>query len=131
MSKGFSATSTQSVRDAKKELTSFLKTLQTVPNQILAEEAQQIYAEVIAETPYRTGRLEKSIYVRVSRDKRRPGILIGASAKNKGYDYAGIQHENTLFQHPIKGKAHYLSDPFERGRKRIERKLEAKIKLRR
>lgn len=131
MSKGFSATSTGSVKAAKKELTAFLKTLQTVPNQVLQEEVQQIYAEAVAEAPYDTGKLEKSIYVRVSRDKRRPGILIGASAKSNGYDYAGIQHENTSFRHPVKGKAHYLRDPFERGRRRIERKLEARIKLRR
>lgn len=131
MSKGFSATSTASVRDAKKELTGFIKTLQTVPNQVLAEEAQRMYAEVIAETPYDTGKLERSIYVRVSRDKRRPGFVAGASAKHKGYDYAGIQHENPYFNHPVKGKDHYISDPFKRCIARIERKLEAKIKLRR
>lgn len=129
--KGFSATSTKSVKDAKRELTSFLKTLQTVPNQILEEEAKQLYAEAIAEVPYETGKLEKSIYVRVSRDKRRPGFVVGASAKDRGYDYAGIQHENTSFKHPVKGKAHYISDPFKRSIQRIERKLEAKIRIRR
>lgn len=129
--KGFSATSTNSVKDAKRELTSFLKTLQTVPNQVLEEEAKQIYAEAISETPYETGKLEKSVYVRVSRDKRRPGLVAGASARDHGYNYAGIQHENTSFKHPVKGKAHYISDPFKRGIQRIERKLEAKIRIRR
>lgn len=129
--KGFSATSTKSVQDARRELTSFLKTLQTVPSQILEEEARQIYAESVAEAPYETGKLERSIYVRVSRDKRRPGIVAGASAKSNGYNYAGIQHENSSYRHPVKGKYHYISDPFNRGVQRIERKLEAKIRIRR
>jgi hypothetical protein len=126
---GFSATSTSSVQNARKELTSFIKTLETVPNQVLSEEASLIYADAIAEVPYKTGKLERAIYVRVSRDKRRPGIMAGASAKSRGYDYAGIQHENESFKHPIKGKAHFISEPFEKSLKRIEAKLNAKIRI--
>lgn len=129
--KGFSATSTKSVQDAKRELTRFIKTLQTVPTQVLSEESKIIYSEAVSEAPYRTGKLERSIYVRVSRDKRRPGLVAGASARVKGYNYAGIQHENELFRHPKKGKAHYISDPFARGMRRIEQKLQARIRIRR
>lgn len=124
---GFSATSTRSVQDAKKSLQKFLKKLETVPTQILEEEAQQLKAEIIAEVPYDTGKLEQSVRVSVSKDKRRPGIHASASAKSStGYDYAGIQHEHTGYQHD-KGKAHYISDPFNRAVKRIETRLREEL----
>ena len=129
--KGFSATSTKSVQDARHELTKFIKTLQTVPIQILSEESKIIYSEAVSEAPYRTGKLEKSLYVRVSRDKRRPGLVAGASARTKGYNYSGIQHENKSFRHPIKGKDHFISDPFYRSVRRVEQKLKARIRIRR
>ena len=122
--KGSSATRTRSVQDAKKDLTRFLRKLETVPTKILQEEAQRLKTEIIAETPYRTGKLESSVRVTVSRDKRRPGLNASASAKSpSGYDYAGIQHENATYEHPIKGKAHFISDPFNRATKRIEKRL--------
>lgn len=124
-----SATSLKSVQDAKKRLTKFLKTLDTVPTQILEQEAGKILTQARQETPYKTGKLEQSVYVRVSRDRRRPGLLVGASAKSKGFNYAGIQHENTEFQHPIKGKANYLKDPYNRGIRRIKRRLKQEVKL--
>lgn len=124
-----SATSLKSVQDAKKRLTKFLKTLDTVPTQILEQEAGKILTQARQETPYKTGKLEQSVYVRVSRDRRRPGLVVGASAKSKGFNYAGIQHENTEFQHPIKGKANYLKDPYNRGIRRIKRRLKQEVKL--
>lgn len=126
---GSSVTSLQSVQDAKKRLTNFIKTLETVPVKILEEEAVKIQAEAKSETPVKTGKLENSVRVKVSKDKRRPGLLIKASAIDGGYNYAGIQHENTTFKHPIKGKAHYLKDPFERGTERIIRRLRKEVKL--
>lgn len=121
---GSSATSTQSVQEAKRQLQRFLRKLETVPTQILQDEAQQLKAEIIAETPYKTGKLEASVKVTVSRDKKRPGINASASAISlKGYNYAGIQHEREDYEHPIKGKAHYISDPFDRAIKRIEKRL--------
>ena len=117
---GGSATNTQSVQQAKKQLQRFLRKLDTVPQKILQEEAQKLKAEIIAEVPYDTGKLERSVRVAVSKDKRRPGINASASARNaEGYDYAGIQHENTGYNHPRKGKAHFISDPFERATARI------------
>lgn len=124
-----SATSLKSVQDAKKRLTKFLQTLDTVPTKILEQESGKILAQAKQETPFKTGRLEDSVYVKVSRDKKRPGLVISASARNEGFNYAGIQHENTSFHHPIKGKAHYLRDPFNRGIRRIKRRLKQEVKL--
>lgn len=124
-----SATSLSSVQDAKKRLTKFLKTLDTVPIVILEQEARKIELQAKLETPRDTGKLESSVKARVARDKRRPGINISASARDKGYNYAGIQHENTHFKHPVKGKAHYLKDPFDRGVRRIKRRLRKEVKL--
>ena len=124
-----SATSQQSVQDARKKLTKFLRTIETVPSQILEEEAARIRAEAKRKTPYKTGRLEKNVYVRVSKDKRRPGLVAGASARNNGVQYAGIQHEATWFNHPIKGQAHYISEPFEEGTRRIKRRLKREVRM--
>jgi hypothetical protein len=124
-----SATSLSSVQNAKKRLTKFLKTLDTVPIVILEQEARKIELQAKLETPRDTGKLESSVKARVARDKRRPGINISASARDKGYNYAGIQHENTHFKHPVKGKAHYLKDPFDRGVRRIKRRLRKEVKL--
>lgn len=124
-----SATSTKSLKRAKKNLTKFLKELDTVPVQELEKSAQTIKAEAIAQTPYETGKLEKSIYVRVSRNKRQPGLVAGASARDHGYNYAGIQHEETHFNHPIKGKAHYISDPFNAEVRKLKRRLRRKLKV--
>lgn len=124
-----SATSTKSVQRARQRLTKFLKELDTVPLQELEKTAQAVKEKAIAQAPYKTGKLEKSIYVRVSRDKRRPGLVAGASAKDHGYDYAGIQHEATHFNHPIKGKDHYISDPFNQEVKNLKRRLRRKLKV--
>ena len=94
MSRGSSATSQESVRRAKQNLRDFLKQLDTVPQEELQRSAQVIYQEAIARTPYQTGKLERSVYVRVSRDKRRGGLVAGASARSvRGYNYAGIQQD--------------------------------------
>ena len=110
---GGSAASQASVQNARKNLTKFLKMLDTIPQQELERSAQVIKAEAIAKAPYKTGKLEKSIYVRVAKDTRRPSIVANASARSaSGYNYAGIQHENTDYEHPIKGQAHFISEPF-------------------
>lgn len=125
---GSSATATKSVQDAKKQLQKFLRKLDTVPTKILQEEAQTLKAEIIAETPYETGRLEASVKVTVAKDKKRPGLNASASARSpQGYNYAGIQHERTDFHHPIKGKAHYISDPFKRATARIEKRMREEL----
>lgn len=124
MSRGSSAQSTQSVQRAIKRLQRWEQKIQTVPRQEVQRAAQQMYPEMIAQTPYKTGALERSVFVKVK------GLTIqaGASAKSdQGYDYAGIQHENTEFNHPIKGKAFYIKDPYNHQvvlmQRRIRRKL--------
>lgn len=130
MSRGSSATKMQSVQAAKKQLQQFLKSLDRIPTEVLEEERPILYSEILAEVPYRTGKLEKSVKVTVAKDKRRPGLNASASARSaSGYNYAGIQHENEHFQHPIKGKAYYISDPFERCIKRIRKKMQKRLKL--
>lgn len=125
---GGSATSTKSVQDAKKQLQKFLRKLDTVPAKILQEEAQRLKAEIIAETPYDTGKLEASVRVSVAKDKKRPGLNASASARSPGgYNYAGIQHERVDFKHPVKGKAHYISDPFKRTTERIEKRMRKEL----
>lgn len=128
MSRGASATSQKSVQDAKKNLQQFLHKLDSVPIAILTEEAPKLYSEIIAEVPYETGRLERSVKVTVARDKRRPGLNASASARSKqGYNYAGIQHEES-FHHAKQGaKDHFISDPFERATERIKEKMRERL----
>lgn len=120
MARGGSATSQQSVQNAKNRLRSMLRLLKSRPTEILEEEARILKAEIIAEVPYRTGKLERSVKVSVAKDTKRPGINASAYALSpSGYNYAGIQHENAGFNHPVKGKDHFISDPFERCTDRI------------
>lgn len=124
-----SATSVKAIQENKKLLTNMLKQLETVPTQILEEEAKRVYAEAVSEAPFKTGALERAIYVRVSKDKRRPGLVLGASIRKGRYDYSKIQHESPQFKHPIKGKAWYLRDPFERAINRIYARFKEEIHL--
>ena len=130
MSRGASATSQESVQSAKKRLQKFIKTLDSVPTQILNEEAPVLRSDIIAEVPYETGKLESSVRVSVVRDKRRPGLNASASAISKrGYNYAGIQHENDEFKHTKPGaKAHFISDPLNRCIDRIQEKMRSRLK---
>lgn len=129
MSRGASATSQKSVQDAKKRLQKFIKSIDTVPTQILNEEAPILRSEIIAEVPYKTGKLESSVRVSIARDKQRPGLSASASAISKsGYNYAGIQHENDEFKHTKPGaKAHFISDPLNRCIDRIKEKMRSRL----
>ena len=131
MSRGSSATSQKSVQDAKKNLQRFLRKLDTIPTDILEEERETLYAEIITEVPYETGALERSVKVTVARDKKRPGLNASASARSKkGYNYAGIQHEEESYQHSKEGaKDHYISDPFDRATERIKDKMRKRLTI--
>ena len=105
--------SLDSIKAAKKHLIAFNKSLEKVPYDEMQYSATRLYPQIIAKTPLKTGKLERSVYVRVSKDKRRPSLLVGAVAFNgKRYDYAVIQHENPEFHHPIRGEAYYILNPF-------------------
>lgn len=123
-----SATNLQSIKDAKKHLEKFLRNLETTPNDVLQEEARAIEADAKSETPFDSGKLQKSVRVRVSKSSTKFGLNISATARSKqGYDYSEIQHESKGYNHRW-GKWHYLIDPFERGIERIKRKLESKLR---
>jgi hypothetical protein len=125
-----SATASASVQKAKKKLTAFLKSVQDIPLEILEREAIRIKVEAVELTPYKTGRLENSVRTRVAKDKRRPGIIVQASARDpkSGYNYAGIQHENVNFNHPIKGRDHFLTIPMQAAYTRIVRNISRRLK---
>lgn len=114
--------------EASKRLTKFLRTVETVPTNILLEEAPRIEETAKIRTPEKTGKLKGSVKVRVSRDKRRPGLYAQASARNRGYDYALIQHENLSYNHPNGGQAKFLESAFVEGVERIERRIEQEVR---
>lgn len=114
--------------EANKHLTKFLRTVETVPTQILLEEAPRIEETAKIRTPEKTGKLKESVKVRVSRDKRRPGLYAQASATNRGYNYALIQHENLSYNHPNGGQAKFLESAFVEGVERIERRIEQEVR---
>lgn len=119
----------KSIDRAIRNLNKFLNSLESVPSEELDRTASQIKAKAIAQTPYRTGVLERSVYVDVVKDSTQQTIIAGASAKSeRGYDYAGIQHENTTFNHPVKGKAHYISDPFKQEVYNMKRRIRRRLK---
>lgn len=119
----------KSIDRAIRNLNKFLNSLESVPSEELDRTASQIKAKAIAQTPYRTGVLERSVYVDVVKDSTQQTIIAGASAKSeRGYDYAGIQHENTIFNHPVKGKAHYISDPFKQEVYNMKRRIRRRLK---
>ncbi len=116
------------LNEASKHLTKFLRTVETVPTQILLEEAPRIEETAKVRTPEKTGKLKESVKVRVSRDKRRPGLYAQASAFNRGYDYTFIQHENLSYNHPNGGQAKFLESAFVEGVERIERRIEQEVR---
>ena len=126
--KASSATATKSVQDARKKLHKFLLGCKRVPEEIIAEEAAKAYEQMVAMTPFKTGKLERSVYCRPSKSKRKVGIVAGASARNRGINYAGIQHENTSFKHPIKGTHHYISVPYNKAVGRIRYRVERELR---
>lgn len=114
--------------EASKHLTRFLRTVETVPTNILLEEAPRIEETAKIRTPEKTGKLKESVKVRVNRDKRRPGLYAQASAINRGYNYALIQHENLSYNHPNGGQAKFLESAFVEGVERIERRIEQEVR---
>ena len=114
--------------EASKHLTRFLRTVETVPTNILLEEVPRIEETAKVRTPEKTGKLKESVKVRVSRDKRRPGLYAQASAINHGYNYALIQHENLSYNHPNGGQAKFLESAFVEGVERIERRIEQEVR---
>ncbi len=125
--RNFTATNLKSVRDAQSDLRRYLKKVRTVPLKILDDERKRLGKEARAEVPYKTGKLQKSIRCSVSKSKKGATLNLSASARRGDYNYSVIQHENTKFKHPIKGKAFYLRDPFRRSVYRIKKALNSEL----
>lgn len=117
----------EGLKEASANLSRFLKTLESVPTHILLEEAPRIEQTAKNRTPVDTGKLRDSVRVTVSRDKRSPGLYAQASAHNRGYDYAYIQHENEAYNHPNGGEAHFVESAFTEGVERIIRRLSEEV----
>lgn len=101
------------LKQIKEDLRNMLKTHHTMALQALEETADYIYQEAFAKVPVKTGELQDSIWVDISRSPRYPGIIATAEAHNSktGYDYAFIQEVNEDYHHDV-GQAHYLEEPF-------------------
>ena len=115
---------------ALKNLQQCLNDLERVPAEELIKIGERIKEKAIAQAPYSTGKLERSIEVEVTTTPGKYSIKASASSLNDvGYDYAGIQHENTEYQHPVKGKAHYIRDPFYQETRNLRRRLRRRLKI--
>lgn len=123
-----STVTVEGLAEARKSLAQFIKTLGTVPTQVLSEEAPKIQQVARLRTPVDSGKLKNSVKVKVSKDKRRPGLLASASALHNGYDYAYIQHENEEYNHPRGGQAKFLESAYNEGVERIKRRLSQEVK---
>ena len=130
MSKQITVSSLESVQRAIKRLEDFADSVGKVPAEEMEKTARAIKAKGVAQAPYKTGALERSVYARVvKRGKNNISIHAGANAYSPtGYNYASIQHEHPEFTHPVKGKAYYIRDPFVKEtnnlKKRIRRKMQ-------
>lgn len=101
------------VKKCLSNLTAFLRKCDEIQTVDLDTLAAQVQARAKQLAPYKTGRLESGTYARRSDNKRKPGIVAGAVAMSAGYNYAPIQHENTEFNHPIKGEARFVAKALE------------------
>lgn len=111
----------------RNKLSRFIKAVESKPYQILQEEAPRILREMQLQVPVDSGDLYRSLKCYVSGKPLTPTLTASASSIHNGYDYAEIQHENQSFNHPNGGKWHYVSDPFNAGVERIERRYEEEI----
>lgn len=117
------------IDNAIKQLNRFKHTLEVVPDQILREEAPKIQRAAKIRTPKKTGKLRKSVRVRVGANQYGSYLTARASALNKSEDfnYAYIQHENLKYRHET-GKAKYLESAFVEGVDEIIRRLKREVR---
>lgn len=118
------------IDNAIKKLNSFKRTLDVVPDQILKEEAPKIQRTAKIRTPKKTGKLRKSVRVRVGANQYGSYLTARASALNKSetFNYAYIQHENERYSHPRGGQAKYLESAFVEGVDQIIRRLKREVR---
>lgn len=111
------------------KLKRFLHRQEVLPLAVLESEAPGLEAEIFAQTPKDTGQLEQSVDVTVYQLSGSKCMLWAKAHafSPTGYDYSDIQHDNEAFHHPVKGKAHYISDPFQEAVERIEDRLGTEV----
>ena len=88
----------------------------------LADTADAIVERATYIVPLSSGKLSASIDARVSGSRRYPGLIVSASAKDHGFDYALVQEEREDFSHGMSDEesdtddtermAHYLGGSF-------------------
>ena len=123
-----SSVTVEGLAEARKRLSKFIKSVGTVPTQILTDEALKVQQVAKMRTPVDSAKLQRSVRVSVSKDEHKPGMYASASALNNGYNYAYIQHENESYNHPNGGQAKYLESAFVEGVERIERRLREEVR---
>lgn len=127
---GKTAGQTRSVKSAKAYLTNMLRNSQKIPRKIMREEAVQLKADIIAITPYKTGRLRESVRVNTQKIGHVVTLHATASARDPetGFQYAGFQHEHEFRHYTTPGtRGHYISDPFWDTVIRIQERLAEEI----
>lgn len=131
MSKYTTVSSLESVRRAIKRLENFSDSIGRVPKEEMEKTARAIRAKGVAQAPYKSGKLERSVYARVvERNKNNISIHAGANAHSPtGYNYADVQHEHPEFNHPIKGKAYYIRDPFVEETNNLKKRMRRKMQV--
>ena len=109
------------LKEIKEDLRSMLKENHKLQIRLLERASDYIYSEAVDLVPIRTGRLQDSIEVTVSKSPRYPGIIATATAINPktGFDYAYEQETNESYRHRNGGQAHFLEQPFRKYVKKI------------
>lgn len=117
------------IKEAKANLQRFLRHVEGVTTQEMESLRIKVETQAKIEAPFKTGKLEESITVRVSRSKSKRGLNVRALARNPktGYNYALIQHENMAYKH-TKGKSHFIEDPFNREVKKFQDRVRRRLK---
>lgn len=120
--------SLESITSAKKQLNSFIRASNNIQEQELDSLVAEALPKMLAMTPYKTGKLESGVYCRRSKSIRNKGVVAGAVAMHSRYNYALIQHENTEYNHPIKGSAHFISEPLTEAINNFIRRVSERMK---
>lgn len=103
----------EGIVDAKNDLEDYLAWVGKNLDKEVDKLAENIYISALKIVPYDEGRLSAGIYSRRSRSKRKRGIVVGAKAMHKGYNYAVIQHENEEYFHDYPREAKFIEKPFD------------------
>lgn len=122
----------QVLRRERDALGRFVKTIESKSYEILLEESARLKREAYQQTPKDSGDLRNSIKVearRGSTSKTKVVLDASASSVHRGYDYAGIQHDNPSFKHAPGTNYKFIEKPFYDALARIERRIEEELTI--